>query len=189
MTLSHLAFVITFGLAAQLLLYPQTGGVRLSLEKREPLMDECVEAGLELRYRFEVQVCHRRTLWWDDCKGERVETSDLSYDPIAAEYRVVKDRWGDAEMPSVARYREREDAFLAARTTGVLDTRYLSHGKEEFLKSKSPYLSYRATAFCKEEGGIKEVLQKVSFGLLQGQRFDSGWIEASPNDYQKIMGS
>lgn len=189
MTLSHLTFAVTLGLAAQLILHPHLGGMRLSLEKREPLMDECVDAGLELRYRFEVQACHRRAFWWDECKGERVETSDISYDPIAGDYRVVKDRWDDAEMPTVSRHKDREDGFEFARTTEPLDTTFLSHGKEEFLQSKSTYLRYRATAFCKEEGGIKDIIEKVSFGLLQGQRFDSGWIEAAQNEYDKVIGS
>lgn len=143
-----------------------------------PFAQQCVNGGLEFEQRFLMELCRKRSMWFDACSPIRKHIQKMSRDLLTREYRVVIDSLGDEEAPASESFQSFPLAL--ERATSVLDL------PVEFLQSKSvptlskrTYLSVRAFSRC--NGAHSETLRQVStvltLGLFSLEGSDTGWID------------
>lgn len=159
-------------------------GVRTAVQGRDEAMVRCVEAGLELRYRHDAEICRKRSWWFDSCGDVRSEITTIRYEPVSDVYVVRRDMLGDGAGPSVARFMSASDAFDEASVSNPITYSFLADGKEKFLKAKRRYLRARGTSRCNEERDrtLSRVTQGLTFGLVKRHQFDSDWQEKKIRD-------
>jgi hypothetical protein len=146
------------------------------VEEQDSVMEDCIRAGLEVRYRFSVRVCARRRGWFDSCKNKRDDIRSIKYDPITAQYKIQKDRLGDGKAPTVFQVESKNRALLLTQSTDVFDLNFLAYGDEEFTARPRLYMEVRSKGYCKNEtGDIENALSSLTFGVFEVNRFDSGW--------------
>jgi Domain of unknown function (DUF4390) len=80
-----------------------TSRLRASLRGYNEELSSCISSGLSVRFRFEFELCRKRSFWFDDCKGNRVAVSSVEFDPISETYAITSDLLGDSEPPQVER--------------------------------------------------------------------------------------
>ena len=144
--------------------------VYLTTEDQEPV--ECVQGGLEYRYRFELQKCERSRYWFDSCSPVRIITHRLSFDPIAETYSVTQDFFKDTRAPIKVQYSELEEALGS-----FLLLKGIRMGS---INPESDYISLRVISECK--GEYSETLERASYfmslGIIKGfGGFDTGWVD------------
>lgn len=153
------------------------GVISLHVTEHDPIMMECQKSGSEVYYRYEYQLCRRRSLWFNACETTSVVTRTLNWDPISDNYSVVSDMLGD-EHPAV------KSTF----TTSKEALEELSAVKEVVLKDfvkldpavkHRYYLRARVKFICK--GQTSATLDRISsimtLGLVNLGTADSGWID------------
>ncbi|MCB0318762.1 MAG: DUF4390 domain-containing protein, partial [Bdellovibrionales bacterium] len=64
----------------------------------ENFIKDCISQGLDAEYRFHVQLCRRRSMWYDGCKDTFRFKQSLRYDPISQKYLISGD-WLDDKIP------------------------------------------------------------------------------------------
>ncbi|RMG43397.1 MAG: DUF4390 domain-containing protein [Candidatus Dadabacteria bacterium] len=137
----------------------------------------CLNSGMEVRYRFEAQLCRRRSAWFDSCLGKRVETHRLSFDPITGSYRLVSDRLHDAVPPEEKTLKSYQEALQETGAVRSMPLAFLAAGHNKYLSARRAYVNVRVLVDCK--GRYNETLAKISrvitLGLLRPNEYDSGW--------------
>ncbi len=168
-------------------------GTRSVVMGRDEAMVRCVEAGLELQFQFETELCRKRSFWFDSCGGERKEIASLRYEPVSDVFIVRRDRFGDGLEGTVARFMSAEDGLNEASVSNPFLYTTLAHNKEKLLSSERRYLRARAVVACKEERDrtLDRVTEGLTFGLVKRDGFDSGWRErkvesSSETDDKKV---
>lgn len=159
-------------------------GVRLAVQGRDEAMVRCVEAGLELRYRYDVELCRKRSWWFDSCADVKSEIATIRYEPVSDVYVVRRDLLGDGAEPSVARFMSAADAFDDGRVSNPISYSFLADGKEKLKKAERRYVRARGTSRCNEERDrtLSRVTQGLTFGLVKRHQFDSDWQEKKIRD-------
>jgi hypothetical protein len=140
-------------------------------------MVSCVEAGLELKYRFDMELCRKRSLWFDSCGDTRSEITSIRYEPVSEVYVVRRDILDDGEQSAVARFMSPEDAFSDASVGTPMSFKFLASGDEQLEREGRRYVKMRGTAWCKEERDqtLDRITEGLTFGLVKGHQFNSGW--------------
>jgi hypothetical protein len=159
----------------ELVVQPQGDQLTFILEGADSLMERCINAGLELRTRFDLELCKTRSLWFDECKRPRTETRGVSFDPISQTFKLVKDRMDDGTPPATLHLSALEEVLSLAGRTDDLSVQFLSHDDPPFAESHRASIRFHAKAYCHGDGGMDSLLERLSFGLLQAERYDSGW--------------
>lgn len=159
-------------------------GARAAVRGRDEAMVRCVEAGLELRYRYDVEICRKRSWWFDSCGDVRSEIATIRYEPVSDVYLVHRDLLGDGSEPSVARFMTASDAFDDASLSMPISYGFLADGEEKLEKSTRRYVRVRGTSRCNEERDrtLSRVTQGLTFGLVKRHQFDSDWQEKKIRD-------
>lgn len=159
----------------------ELNAVRISADGKEQVINQCISSGLEVRYRYELRVCHHRILWADYCSDEKVVVRSLNFDPISESYRIVIDKLGDKEPAKITTSTSLETALSAVTAFTSPPLVDLGFNSREFPANRSPFLGVRVIADCK--GDYNETLAKISnfltLGLVDVGTFDSGWIAFS----------
>jgi hypothetical protein len=154
-------------------------GFALQVHGQDDLLEKCMQGALELRYRFKVKICRKRTAWFDDCKSEKIISQSLRFDPISETYKVTSDEIGDREPPRSMTLTSREDAVR--ELTGIPNLAFSSLKNDDpaFVMGERTYLRARVESECK--GAFNETLANIStfltLGLVKISGFDSGWID------------
>lgn len=145
----------------------------------DKILPTCLQSGLELRYRFEVQVCKRRPLWFDSCGPTRIKRHSLEYDPITQSYRLTSDWLGDRAGPITETFTTLNEASAAFQAAREVTLEFLADHSAELMNSRRLYLSVRIHSGCK--GGYNETLARISsflsLGLVRISGFDTGWLD------------
>lgn len=151
---------------------------------RDAVIEQCVKGGLEVRFRFEVRLCKRRSLWWSACKEPITETHFVRFDPITENYQVVFDRLGDKAPPITSNVSTLREALQELSTIQSMPLLNLAHGDHEFASSPKAYVSARVISHCK--GEFNETVARISdfltLGLLDVGMSDTGWSDSPLDD-------
>lgn len=165
--------------APHLLIQTNDQGVRVAVQGRDESMARCIDAGLELEYRFEVEVCRKRSLWFDSCGGVKQQITSLRYEPVSDIYLVWRDIIGDKEKPWGMRFMSAEDGISEASVSKSTSYHLLAGGEDRLQSGERRYIRARASTRCKEERDrtLDRVTEGLTFGLVKPDHFDSGWKE------------
>ena len=155
----------------------QDKSVNVEVAGREELLNRCIESGLEVRYRFDLKFCRRRSIWFDKCKSTITEIHSMQFDPISESYKVATDRHGDNDAPISFSVSSAAEALTDASSLQKFPVAVLLKGRE-LPDNGDNYIGVRVVADCK--GGLDSSLLDLSYfltlGLVKVDRFDSGWI-------------
>lgn len=151
--------------------------VHVSVRPNVEVLETCLQAGMEVRFRFEAQLCRRRSMWLPDC-GERLQViHGIQYDPISETYQLSSDRIGDRKPEETLTLESREESLAFASRLQNLSLKELGLGSS-FRDSERAFLSLKATSDCR--GEYSEILSRIgyylSLGLVKINAFDSGWV-------------
>jgi hypothetical protein len=159
-----------------------SGGVRdtlnISVQAPDQFISQCLDSGLELKYRFHVRWCRRRVGWFDACEREFMEDHHVRFDPIAQQYTLVFDTHRDVEQPKTMLASSSKEAFDAVSSLRALKLSKLPGAASGKYDSKRSYVEVRVTAECKVEGNdiLADIPYILSFGLINPSFSDSGWL-------------
>jgi hypothetical protein len=177
-----------FSLIVAALAQPFFGVYWASLEHRavtvkaygfEQNVKECLDASMEAKIRYEIQICRRRTAWFDSCVEPRTENHSIAFDSITESYRVVVDRHGDEAEPSMVGIPSRAEAVVDMITLEAVSLSHLSRDEVRLLSEGARYVQIRGVFSCK--GSVNRTIARLShfltFGLVNVVESDSGWFD------------
>ncbi len=145
----------------------------------EQSVTECLGSSREAKIRYEIQICRRRTAWFDSCAEPRLENHSIAFDSITESYRVVADRHGDESGPSTVGIPSRAEAVMSMITLEALSLEHLSRDETRLLSEKARYVQVRGVFSCK--GSVNRTIARLSqvltFGLVNVIDSDSGWFD------------
>jgi Domain of unknown function (DUF4390) len=149
--------------------------VTIRASTRDSAVEQCLQGGLELRYRFEVQLCEERKLWFDQCGEMRVFVRNLSHEPVSGSYRLRSDLHRDLEEPQVLTTESLREAVAIVAQLRDLPLSELDNPLHR--DRGSLLLKARVSTDCK--GDYNRTLSRLSYfltmGLLKSGVSDSGW--------------
>lgn len=129
-------------------------------------VNECLDLGLTVRYRVELQLCRDLSGWFSSCREVQTVVRTLERDPISENYRFIEDTLGDESDPEQTSYLLRDAAITRLR---LIDQRSLQSlgGPRELQKGDQPlFLQVRLLADCK--GEYNRTLARISYFLTLG---------------------
>ena len=144
---------------------------------REEILEQCARSGIEVRYRYQIHACKKRSWWFDRCRDDAELVQSLQYDPISENIRVMTDRMGDSIAPEITHVATIEEAFDAIST--IKGVPLASIDSESKSSDDRDYVSVRLISDCK--GEYSQVAKRIStiltLGLIKVGSFDSGWVD------------
>jgi hypothetical protein len=145
----------------------------------EQEMDNCLEAGREVKLRFETRLCRKRSSWLDPCSEERTVHHSVIFDSITESYKVLTDRLGDDLDPVAVEIPSRKDAIMATVTAENLPLSFLARDETELLSHERAYLQARTVFVCKGSVNrtVAHLSRILSFGVVNVVESDSGWMD------------
>ena len=161
--------------------------VNVTVNGEDDILQQCIDGGLRMSYRYELQICKRRAAWFDNCQDLRTVIHSLEFDPITENYVVRMDQHGDKEDPKVVTTKSSKDARASLANIKKLELSYLSEGDEKYVKSARSYISARVTTEC--QGDHNETLADISYflslGLIRISGSNSGWTDFNLSSRKK----
>ena len=153
-------------------------GVVIRASAQDDRINQCLQGGLQLRFKFETRICYRRNFWFDGCGTERIEVHSVQFDPIKEEYNVVADVHHDVDPPKGKTVKTAQDALNLATSLNQLAVAELDGASDLAPDRKGAYLGVRVLSECRgESGGILAIIPTLlSFGLIDSSISDSGWV-------------
>lgn len=155
---------------------PKEEGVSVAIMDPDTLLDNCVKSGFEMRYRYEVQLCRKRTFWFSECKDKRIVYNALDFDPISESYKLTRDLWHDGIAPDSVVLQASDEAAEKMSNIDSLPLSFLGDGDKEFTSQPKLFIVVRAYSECRGEYNktVADVSKFLTFGLLKISGFDSG---------------
>lgn len=142
-------------------------------------VERCIQSGLEVRYRYELQLCRRRTMWFHSCKDKTVVLRTLEFDPITQHYKVLRDTLGDGRSGLSSRAASLEEGLSALSSVSGFPLDVLTDGDDSFMEASKLYVSARVVATCR--GQYNETLARIGYlltlGLVKISALNTGWID------------
>ena len=144
---------------------------------------ELVTAGLEVKFRFKIQLCHRGG-WIDNCYDRRLHISKIAKDSLSGNFKVTLDRFYDDKQPISRTYESYDEAIQASTSVEDLSAAYLTDNKDPLIfkkgaKATRNYIRIRLTTSCKEaDRDVGDwISYLMSFGGVDTRDEDTGWVE------------
>ncbi len=160
-----------------------TKKIDINLFGNDELINQCLNSGFVHQYRYELELCRRRTAWFDSCEDVRKEIHQLEFDSVSDSYKFITDRLRDKKEPIELQLQEKEEALNAMRSVKKYPLKSLNSKFPKPDISKY-YLSVRVMADCKgDRSDITKGISKVlSLGLVRVQGFNTGWLDFNLGD-------
>ena len=155
------------------------GEINIKISGEDKLLEKCLESGLKMEYRYELQLCKRRSAWFDRCKDMRTLIHTLEFDPITENYVVRTDLHGDDEDPKVITTTSSTEARTLLSRINKLSLLKISEQDQYYYKSPRSYLSTRVTTECQGDHNetIADISYFLSLGLIRISGSNSGWMD------------
>lgn len=148
--------------------------------KQDTFMQECRESGSDVYYRYEYQLCKRRSAWLDGCGDFQNQTRTLSYDPISENYKIKYEKWGGHEPDTSSQFTTLEEAVseLSMVKSIPLEELIKVSGYED-IPTERLYVRANARFICKGERNtiMDRVSRIITLGLVRPGTTESGWID------------
>jgi hypothetical protein len=148
--------------------------VTISISAAADLFEQCLKGGLQVRYRYELELCRHRILWSDHCAPGVTYLRSLKYEAVSDSYQLSQDRLGDRLPAEVVTVNQREEALARLLSLKRIELKSINDEEEADYPGAQRYLSLRVLGECKGE-------YSATFGLLRISGFDTGWV-----DYQLV---
>ena len=190
--ISHVIAVFTFLFAMPDLSLkwatPHNEALQIHVQDSDPRLNECLEAGFRVRYRFEIKLCNGEEGWgwFAQCSKARTIYHWLEYDALTENYKLSSDMLNDgkeAETESLTDKSGASDRFTSINNLPL--SQLVSNG------SSYRYARVRLISDCK--GEYNETIAKVgyflSLGLYRFNQSDTGWIRFSLDTQTSNEGS
>jgi hypothetical protein len=154
-------------------------GFLVEFEQHDAHVAECIQSGLEVRYRIEYQICRRRKSWLDGCSDKNLISRSVQYDPVSESYSIKTDSLADS-LPAATVMETDADLAMAKISEFYLDTQ--ANSLVLYRESKTPenfYISLRARGYCQreEQSLLTKIPYYLTLGMFRFTGFDSGWID------------
>lgn len=158
---------------------PKAEAIDVAVSQEDPMLETCVKSGFELRYRFEAQMCRRRTLWFSDCKDKRIEYHSLEFDPISESYKFTLDRWDDGVEADTVSLPATEDVASKMSSIESMPLEFLGENDTEFVTQPRTFITVKVSSECKGEYNrtLSQLSRLLTLGLIKISGFDSGWTD------------
>ena len=155
--------------------------IQVEVSGEEEFIRPCLYGGLEVAYRYELQLCKNRTLWLDPCKESKLVIHSLKLDPISENYIVSKDLLRDDDPPLSRSIRDFREAIEELASIKQFPVQILSSGKQTVPKRPRDYIGLRVVAECRGEynKNLARVASLLTFGITSSDEFDTGWVDFS----------
>ncbi len=153
--------------------------LEIKITAQNEVLDRCLSSGLEVRYRYELSFCSRRSIWFNACKDRRLIFQSIQYDAVSQTYNVMTDRHGDEEDEISESFDSKERAIDQVSHIPALPLSYLSQSDIKFMDRSGRYVSLRVLGECR--GEYSEALAKIGYfltlGMVKVSGFNSGWLD------------
>lgn len=153
--------------------------LKVSVTGTSDILRECIESGLEIRYKYYAKLCRKRNYWADSCSAEQIETHAIQFDPISENYRVTVDIRDDNREPLVNHRPTLEEALTALSSIDAMPLESFDNFKDGVIGSGREFISVRVVSDCK--GEYNKALARISyfltFGLMRISGFSTGWVD------------
>lgn len=143
----------------------------IRVEGEDSRWEECVKNGLQARYRLEVKVCKKLSVWFDNCGDRLVETRSMEKDPISDMVRVGSDRMSDVREPESSSAESYAEALALMHEPHEILLSDIPGAGADLVGKKGVYLQVHVITACRGEVSpmLRRVSQFLSFGLLDLQ--------------------
>ena len=151
--------------------------VTIAITGSDDVMNKCARGGLELRYQFQIEMCHERSLWFDSCKRTWSEKNSIQYDSVSQSFRINRDRLGDGKSPLVLYADTMGNAMKIASQSDPFDLLSLANMNQAYLDDSRTYVQLRAITYCREDDNrtFERIAGFVTTGVTGLVQFDSKW--------------
>ena len=154
-------------------------GFLVEFERQDTHVAECIQSGLEVRYRIEYKVCRRRQSWLDNCSSKSLVSRSVKYDPVSENYSIKTDSLADS-LPATTVMETDADAAMARISEFNLDAQ--GDFQLPYLQSKAPentYISVRSRGYCQreEQSLLTQIPYYLTLGIFRFSGFDTGWVD------------
>lgn len=146
---------------------------------REGIAKRCLNESHQARLRFEVQLCRKRSGWFDYCEEPRAELHTAMFDPVTESYRVVSDRLGDTLEPTAVGIPIRSESIRSLVTVSKFPIDFLLREEMDLASHPGAYLRIRTVFKCRE-GGVRafaHLSRFLTLGLVNTVEDVSEWSE------------
>lgn len=158
---------------------PENSALEVKIDSFSPVLETCIESGLEVRYRYEFQLCRKRAAWFNACADSLLVRHSLIYDAVTQSYKVIRDQHGDADPEESTSYDSLQEAWQSLVSVKNLSLDVLARGDKRFAKARDRYVSVRVSGSCK--GEYNQTLARIAYfltlGLARIDAFSTGWID------------
>ncbi len=145
---------------------------------RTDFIRSCVRNELKVRYRYDIQLCKRRSWWLNACQDARRYVSTMEYDPITESYAVSQDALFDDLDGGVRRFNSFDEAIAALSRISEVKLADLSATDPVFLQSSRLVIAVRVVADCRGDYNrlFADISSFVTFGFVRVSGFDTGKV-------------
>jgi hypothetical protein len=145
---------------------------------RSDFVRSCVRNELKVRYRYDMQLCRRRSWWLDSCQDTRRFVNTMEYDPITESYVVFQDGMFDEIDGTVRRFNSFDEAIGALSAVSEVKLADLTAVDPVFLQSPRLVMAVRLVADCRGDYNrlFADISSFITFGFVRISGFDTGVI-------------
>lgn len=149
--------------------------LRVELVGMKEDFSQCVDSGFEVRVRFDLELCRKRSFWYDSCYDTITSQKIVRYDPVGEQYQLSFDLFGDSDEPMVTQYKDVSGAVIEA--TKIARVKMLSLSKGRDVERDNHYLKVKIIGECRGfQENMAQVSKLLSLGVVQVHRYNSGWM-------------
>lgn len=150
-------------------------GFRITLDKQDDHIVQCMQSGLEVKHRVEFQTCRRRGSWFDHCDKPQLLSRSIQYDAVSENYRIVTDWLSDRSSPAITLETDIDKAQEYLQQFVVP----ASALPKSISADKRLYLSVRVRGYCQqdEKSLFTQIPYYLTFGMFRFAGFDTGWVD------------
>jgi hypothetical protein len=154
-------------------------GFSVEFEQKDEQVAECIQSGLEVRYRLEYRVCRRRQSWLDNCSDQQLISRSVQYDPVSESYSIKTDSLADSSPAATVM---ETDADLAMAKIMQFSINAQVDSLAPYLgalNSENHYISIRLRGYCQreEQSLLTQIPYYLTLGIFRFTGFDSGWVD------------
>jgi hypothetical protein len=151
--------------------------VTIIAEDRIGQVQACLSQSHQARVRFEVQLCRRRSGWFDYCEEPRAELHTARFDPVTESYRVVSDRLGDLSEPIAIGIPVRSESVRSLISIQKFPISFLVREEQQLTSNPNAYLRIRTVFKCREAGvrAFAHLSRFLTLGLINTVEDVSTW--------------
>lgn len=155
---------------------PTKEQLKVEVRGGERFIRPCLYGGLEVVYRYHIQLCQRKTLWFDDCGDPQLVIHNLELDPISENYIISKDLLRDEAPPISRSVSDLAEAIVELSSIKELPVFVLRASSEP---QTDQYVGVKVVADCRGEynKNLARFASFITLGLTRSNEFDTGWVD------------